>query len=401
LKILQLCPRIPYPPHDGGAIAMYDVLCNLNAAGHDVTLLAINTPKHFQDPKALVDKACVYAIPVDTSISRRKAFLNLFSKIPYNLERFISKDVEAQLITLLKTGSYDIIQIEGLFMAWYINVIRRYTKAPVVMRSHNVEYLIWERLAANEKNPLKKFYLKYLANGIKNFEKSFLNKFDAIAAITEEDKVRMQKMGCSVPIVFIPAGVALERFKANPEIRVKPNSLFILSSLNWLPNLEGIDWFLENVWKTVAKTLPNLELHIAGKSPPEYLLKLNLPNVFVHGFVPDAPEFMQQYDLMLVPLLSGGGMRVKIIEGMALGKCILTTPVGAEGISVMPDVEIFISDKPADWVKWLEHYAAGKLPVAATGIKAAAKAKGSYDNRLIVRQFLQLYQTLTRPKEEN
>jgi glycosyltransferase involved in cell wall biosynthesis len=400
LKILQLCPRIPFPPHDGGAIAMYDVLSNLAAEGHEVTLLAINTPKHFQDPNTVADKARVIAIPVNTDLSKRKAFLNLFSSVPYNIERFISSEVEKQLTELLQKETFDIIQIEGLFMAYYVDVIRRVTKTPVVMRSHNVEYLIWERLAANEKNPLKKAYLTYLANGIKNFEKSYLNKFDAIAAITEQDKTRMQEMGCIVPIEFIPGGVELSRFKPNLEIQTKPNSLFIISSLNWLPNLEGIDWFLENVWKTVSKTLPNLELHIAGKSPPEHLLKLNLPNVFVHGFVADASEFMQQYDLMLVPLLSGGGMRIKIIEGMALGKCILTTPVGAEGISVNPNEEIFISDEPETWINWLGQYALGKLKTAEIGVNAAKKAKETYDNRIIIQQFIELYRSLIPAKEK-
>ena len=283
-------------------------------------------------------------------------------------------------------------------MAYYVDLIRKYSKAPVIMRSHNVEYLIWERLAANEPNPLKKLYLKYLANGIKNFEKTYINKFDAIAAITEEDKTRLRELGCTIPIEFVPAGVEMVRFQKNPQLKAKPNSLFIISSLNWLPNLEGIDWFLENVWKTVSKTLPKLELHIAGKSPPEHLLQLNLPNVFVHGFVPSASEFMQEHELMLVPLLSGSGMRIKIIEGMALGKCILTTPVGAEGISVEAGKEILISEKPEDWVAWLEKYYAGTLPVDLIGEKAAEKARSAYDNKIIIKKFLSLYASCSQIK---
>jgi glycosyltransferase involved in cell wall biosynthesis len=394
LKILQLCPRIPYPPHDGGAIAMYDVLSNLAEEGHEVTLLAINTPKHYQDASAVADKARVFAIPVNTDLSKRKAFANLFSSVPYNIERFIAPEVEEKLTELLQKETFDIIQIEGLFMAYYVDVIRRLTKTPVVMRSHNVEYLIWERLAANEKNPLKKVYLKYLANGIKNFEKAILNKFDAIAAITEQDKIRMQEMGCTVPIEFIPAGVELSRFKPNPEIQPKPQTLFILSSLNWLPNLEGIDWFLENVWKTVVKTLPKLELHIAGKSPPENLLKLDLPNVFVHGFIPDASDFMQQYDLMLVPLLSGGGMRVKIIEGMALGKCILSTSVGAEGIACRSGKDILIADEAEKWIWYITDYYKGMQPCESIGRNARETALQTYDNKLVIEKFVQLYRAL-------
>ena len=378
---------------------MYDVTSNLSAEGHEVTLLAINTPKHFQPASVMENVARVIAIPVNTDLSKTKAFLNLFSSVPYNLERFISKEVERALTDLLQKETFDIVHVEGLFMAWYVDLIRKYSNAPIIMRSHNVEYLIWERLAANEPNPLKKIYLKYLANGIRNFEKTYVNKFDAIAAITEEDKARLRELGCTVPIEFIPAGVEMSRFEKKSEIRIKPNTLFIISSLNWLPNLEGIDWFLENVWKTVAKTLPKLELHIAGKSPPEHLLKLNMPNVFVHGFVPSASQFMQQHELMLVPLLSGSGMRIKIIEGMALGKCILTTPVGAEGIAVEPGQEIFISEDPETWVNWLKTYYAGQLPVKEVGAKAAEKAKNAYDNRRIIQKFLRLYASCSQNKK--
>jgi glycosyltransferase involved in cell wall biosynthesis len=396
LKVLQICPRIPFPPHDGGAIAMYDVTSNLAAEGHEVTLFAINTPKHFQTASVLEDKARVIAIPVNTDLSKRKAFLNLFSRVPYNIERFISREVEVKLTHLLQEETFDVVQIEGLFMAYYVDLIRKFSKAPVIMRSHNVECLIWERLAAGEKNPLKKNYLKYLANGIRKFEKAYLNKFDSIAAITEEDKNRMLEMGCTVPIEFIPAGVELSRFLPDPEIKAKPKSLFIISSLNWLPNLEGIDWFLENVWKTVAKTLPNLELHIAGKSPPEHLLKLNLPNVYVHGFVPSASGFMQQYDLMLVPLLSGGGMRIKIIEGMALGKCILTTAVGAEGIFCQSGENILICNEPEAWAEEIRKYYAGQLETEEIGSNARKLASQVYDNKRIIRKFINLYQKLEK-----
>ena len=385
---------MPYPPHDGGAIAMYDVTSNLAAEGHEVTVLAINTPKHFQSPEVLEDVATVCAVPVNTNLSALNACKNLFREIPYNIERFVSLAVEARLIELLQTEKFDIIQVEGLFVAWYVDVVKKYSNAPVIMRSHNVESVIWKRLAAGEKNPVKKLYLKYLANGIEKFEKTYLNKFDGIAAITEEDKNRMFDLGCKVPIEFIPAGVELSRFVADPAIEAKPATLFVISSLNWLPNLEGIEWFLENVWKRVAKTLPELELHIAGKSPPEHLLKLHLPNVFVHGFVPSAAEFMQQYDLMLVPLLSGGGMRIKIIEGMALGKCIVTTKVGAEGIFCENGKDILISDQPQDWVNYITDYYEGRLPAKTVGENAQKLATQVYDNKRIIRKFLNFYEKL-------
>ena len=156
MKVLQICFRVPFPPHDGGAIAMYDILYGLSKKGHDVHVLAVNTPKHFQKDNVLEGIATLQPVFIDTTISPVNAFLNLFKKIPYNVERFISKDFETALIDLLRKEQFDVIHVEGTFVAFYIDTIRKYSKAPVVLRAHNVEYLIWQRLAANEKNPLKK-----------------------------------------------------------------------------------------------------------------------------------------------------------------------------------------------------------------------------------------------------
>lgn len=391
---MQICPRIPFPPHDGGAIAMYDVVSNLSELGHQVTVLAINTPKHFQPANVLEDKARLIPVFVDTSLSVWDAIRNLFKPIPYNLERFISPEVEARLTQLLQHETFDVIQIEGLFVAYYVDVIRKICKTPVVLRAHNVEYLIWERLAWNESNALKKAYIKYLAKGIKRFETEYINKFDAIAAITEQDKTRFEEMGAKSRIEFIPAGVEVSRFRKNPKIQPKKHSMFILSSLNWMPNLEGINWFLEHVWKPVSEKLPDLELHIAGKDAPDYLLKLNWPNVYVHGFVPSAADFMQHYDLMLVPLLSGSGMRIKIIEGMALGKCIISTGIGSEGINCISEENILICDEPDAWIDRIVEYYEGKLCHGNIGKKAEQLITDIYDNKIIIQRFLALYESL-------
>ncbi|HSZ71352.1 MAG TPA: glycosyltransferase, partial [Cytophagaceae bacterium] len=235
MKILQICFRVPYPPHDGGAIAMYDILYNLSRKGHEVQVLAVNTPKHFQKDDVLKGVARLKTVYIDTTISPIKAFLNLFKKIPYNVERFISKDFEKKLIELLTRESFDIVHVEGTFVAYYIDVIRKYSKAPLVLRAHNVEYLIWQRLASNEKNPLKKIYLGVLSDKLKSFEKEYFSKYDVIAGITNEDNERLNELGVETTKEFVPAGVQLDRFVIDPAIVAKPNSMFIISSLNWLP----------------------------------------------------------------------------------------------------------------------------------------------------------------------
>ncbi|TGE20009.1 glycosyltransferase family 4 protein [Hymenobacter elongatus] len=386
---------MPFPPHDGGAIAMHDVAAGLAAQGHQVTVLALNTPKHFQPESVLshLPGVRLVTVPVDTRLSPVKALKNLLvGQVPYNVERFISPAVEARLTELLRTTAFDLVQVEGTFVAWYVDVIKRVApRLPVVLRAHNVEYTIWQMLAARTTNPLKRLYLTHLAKSLKRFEESYLCRFDAVAAITEPDQRRLRAMGCPEPVVFVPAGVDMSRFQIDPQIKPKPKTLFMIGSLNWLPNLEGLDWFLTNVWPYVNQQMPELELHIAGKDTPARIHNLGLKNVVVHGFVESAAAFMQHYDVMIVPLLSGGGMRIKIIEGMALGKCIISTGLGSEGIFVRNGHDIVLCDEPTEWLARLRAYYHNELGHREIGQEAARTITRLYDNGRVIESFLDLY----------
>ncbi|MBB4602165.1 glycosyltransferase involved in cell wall biosynthesis [Hymenobacter luteus] len=400
MHILQLCPRVPYPPTDGGAIAMYDVTAGLSRAGHQVTVLALNTPKHHQ-PATVLDHLgpLVRLIPVsvDTRLSPVKALRNLlFSELPYNIERFVSPAVVARLQEVLSTETIDVIQVEGGLVSWYVDTVQRLAPGiPVVLRAHNVEYTIWQMLAERETNVLKRFYLSHLAKRLRRFEHRTLPRFDAVAAITEPDQRRLRELGCQEPVVFVPAGVDLNRFQRDPAIRPKPRTLFMIGSLDWLPNQEGVDWLLREVWPRAHELYPELELHIAGKETPPHIRNLNLPGVTIHGFVESAAEFMQRYEVMLVPLLSGGGMRIKIIEGMALGKCIISTGLGSEGIHVRDNFDIVLCDEPSEWIDRLGRYYRGELGQQDIGEEAARTIARLYDNRRVVESFLDLYTILT------
>lgn len=403
MHILQLCPRVPYPPHDGGAIAMYETARGLAEAGHCVTVLAANTPKHHQPADVLAHlgpNVRLVTVDVDTRLSPWQALKNLlFSRLPYNVSRFITGELMAALVKLLQEQPVDVIQFEGTFVAWYNEWLDSEELTPAatikVLRAHNIEYTIWEMLAEQAQNPLKRWYLKHLAQRLQQFECEQLPLFDAVAAITAQDIDRLRAMGCSEPMTVIPASFDLGRLPpaaAPPQ----PRTVFVIGSLNWLPNLEGLAWFLREVWPQAHAELPELELHVAGSYPPQYLASrpAGQDNVFVHGFVASASAFMQQYELMLVPLLSGGGMRVKIVEGLALGKPLLSTALGAEGIAARDGENILLRDGAAAWLQALRDYYHGRLPLAAIGRAAARTAYAEYDTRQVTQRLLGLYASL-------
>jgi len=401
MHILQVSPRVPFPLHDGGAIGIYNITKGLLAAGHRVTMLAINTPKHHQPADVLAHLGPDFrlvTVDVDTSLKPIKALRNLlFSAKPYNVARFISWKVVDVLIPLIQAEKFDVIQYEGTYVAWYNEWLASEELIPAgtvgVLRAHNIEYVIWERLAAGERNLLKRLYLSDMATRMRRFEKEYLQYFDAVAAITQEDIARLKELGCPEPIALIPAAVEMASFQPDPAVRPRPRTVFMIGSLNWLPNLEGLDWLLREVWPALHAELPELELHVAGVAPPGHLTSRpkGQDNVFIHGFVDSAAAFMRAHDLMLVPLLSGGGMRVKIIEGLALGKAILSTGIGAEGIAVRDGHDIVLRDTAAAWQQALRDYYHGRLPVASLGAAAAATAAEVYDNRRVTRRFEALY----------
>ncbi|MGI4741164.1 MAG: glycosyltransferase family 4 protein [Janthinobacterium lividum] len=407
MHILQVSLRVPFPLHDGGAIGIYNITAGLLAAGHRVTMLAVNTPKHHQ-PASVLDHLGpnfrLVTVDVDTTAKPLKALQNLlFSSRPYNIERFIDGAVTAVLGPLLQAEKPDVVQFEGTYMAWYNTWLREQRLVPAgtvrVLRAHNIEYVIWERLAKGERNPLRRWYLGHLATRLRSFEQAYLPHFDAVAAITEQDIARLKELGCPEPIALVPAAVEMHSFQPDPAVQPQPRTIFMIGSLNWLPNLEGLEWLLREVWPALHAELPDLQLHVAGVAPPAHLLVPRTDNVFIHGFVESAAAFMRQYDLMLVPLLSGGGMRVKIIEGMALGKAILSTGIGAEGIEVTDGQDIVVRDEVAAWQQVLRDYYHGRLPVAAIGAAAAATATAVYANARVTERFEALYAQLGAGKE--
>jgi polysaccharide biosynthesis protein PslH len=355
MKILQVTNKVPYPVKDGGAIACMNLARGFSLLGHDVTILAMNTVKHHvtltEIPESVKELAEFKLVNVPARISPVSALLNLmFSRKPYNAVRFISKTFEDELINVLHKNEFDIIQLEGLYVCPYIKVIRENSKAKIIYRAHNIEHEIWSRTAIMA-HGLEKWYLKNLSKRIKNFEIQILNKYDLLVPITGRDGAILDKLGNKKPRHVSQTGIDSSLLIPNSK-NLKHPTLFHIGSLEWSPNQEGLIWFFENCWEAIREKYPELRFYIAGRNAPVWFQRmLNLTNVVFMGEVADAYEFMNSKSIMVVPLFSGSGMRIKIIEGMALGKPIVTTAIGTEGISTTSGVNIVITENAAGFVQ--------------------------------------------------
>ena len=396
MKILLLCNKPPYPASEGGPMAMNSIITGLLEAGHQVKILAVNSAKYnvkeSDIPEEYKKKTGIELIDVDLSIRPMKAFLNLFSKRSYHVERFISKEFKERLIEVLEKEQFDVVQLEMLYMAPYVDDIRAHSKAMVVLRAHNVEHKIWERIAKETKFFLKRWYINHLAKTLKEYELNALETADGVAAITRKDAALFRKY-CSKPVIDIPYGVYPEEFTPKSEIEGKPK-FYHIGSMNWMPNEEGIRWFIDEVLPKTVEKVPGFVYHLAGRNMPEWLSTLKDPNVNVIGEVPDAKAFVADHDVAIVPLLSGSGIRIKIIESMAMGKTVITTRVGAEGILYDEEVNIIIAENKAKMVEAIRSI--NENPQIAVKIGQAARKliEETYDNRKIIARLLMFYEQI-------
>lgn len=393
MNILQLCIRVPFLPNDGATLAMNNAAKALLADGVSLKSLAFNTNKNFialeRIKPDILKATALETVPLNLSIRPLQAFFNLFSKESLHIIRFRSSEFENLVIRSLKEKHYDVVWFEGLFMSPYLETVRKYSKAKAIMRSHNVEFVIWERLTQSCRQPLKKWYLHLLSNRLKQYEMKMLNKFDAMLPITSVDEAHYRRLGCTIPMLTFPIGVDVKDYPAgNPDAAF---SVFHLGSMDWMPNLEAVDWFLKEVFPCLIKNDPEINVVLAGKDMPKRIFKLANKNLIVSGRVENAKEFMHDKPVMIVPLLSGGGMRVKIIEGMAAGKAIISTSIGAEGIACTHGKDILIADTPEQFCQAILQLKKDNSLRQHISLHARNLVEQQYDNTVLgkkVREFI-------------
>jgi glycosyltransferase involved in cell wall biosynthesis len=385
---------MPYPPNDGGAIATLNMITGFVNHGDKVTVLAMQTHKHGFPHYDLPDNLKVginwHQAKVNTKLNPFSVLVNLlFSKKPYNAVRFQSKGFSKILSTILLTDTFDIVQLEGLYLAPYIPLIRKFSNAKIALRAHNIEHEIWERLAQNEKSTVKKYYLKQLAARVKQMEFNTLNEIDLLVPITKRDAEVLCSNDADREFVS-PTGIDNDKFKLTHPTNSK--SLFYIGALDWMPNTEAIRWFLNKVWHSLQLEFPDWEFVIAGRNAhSSFIHELKSYRVNYVGEVPDSTTFIDEHNIMIVPLLSGSGMRIKIIEGMARGKCIVTTSIGTEGISAKNGSEIFIQNTPDEFKKVLKNLMQNQEQIDRCGKNAFIFVQQHYSNQVIIDKLSTFY----------
>ncbi len=356
MKVLQLCNKPPYPPVDGGTMAMNSITQGLLSRGCEVKVLTVETDKHPVRKERITDdyraKTAMESVFVDLSVRPLPALSAMLCGESYHVKRYVNEEFAAKLRTILEGEEFDVVHVESIFLTPYVPLIRKYSKAKVMLRAHNVEHLIWKRVAQSCTNPLKRWYLKHLSLTLRVYELEHINDYDGIVCITKNDADYFRENGCRKPVTVIPFGVEPEDV---PQVEAEPDSLFHIGAMDWLPNQESIRWLLEEVWPVVHREVPRAKLYLAGRKMPECWMKAHIEGVSVVGEVPDAMYFIGSKKINVVPLLSGSGIRVKIIEAMSVGKTVITTTVGAQGIDYTDGENLLIANTPQEFAQQIKH----------------------------------------------
>jgi glycosyltransferase involved in cell wall biosynthesis len=395
MHILVLTNKIPYPPIDGGSIAVLNLSLALSKLNHSVCILAMNTAKHYfptqNIPEEITSKIDLAAVNVPAKIKALGAIKNLlFSSKPYTIDRFISGNYQSKLHELLVNQHFDIVQLEGLYLGYYVPLIRKFSKAKIIYRAHNLEFEIWQR-ASTRMNFIKKWYFKNLSGRLLNFEKDLVSKCNGIMAISNKDKEWFENQVPKQNICTVSAGIDFEYFS---DYHNNEPDLFYIGALDWLPNQEGLLWFFKHVWPEINLKYPHLKFYLAGRNPSKQMKLLKAKNLVFLGEIEHAKDFIKAHSILIIPLFSGSGIRIKIIEAMAFGKAVITTSLGLEGNPAEHQQEVVIANTADEFLSGLDYLLAEKQRIVNLGNKASRLVHVHFNQQKLAEKAMQFYRSI-------
>lgn len=350
-RILFLTQVLPYPLTTGARVRQYYVLRHL-CQKHTVTLVSFVRPDDKPEHVAHLQSFCsaVYTIPMARSRwhDGQAVLKGLIRRQPFVIVRDEIESMQTLLMRLHTSERFDVIHVDQVSMAQY-GLLGRGPRR--VLDMHNALYLVVQRMADHEQNPVKRLIMRREARALTRYEAELCRKFDKVVFVTDEDRRAIEARiadfkieipddhFCTIPICVDPTG--------NLPIKpvAKPFRVTTLGVLFWPPNAEGVRWFTREGWPQVHAQFPDARLTIVGKNPPPELAQLNgLDNIEVAGYVPGLSQILAETAVLIVPLHAGGGMRVKILDAWSWGLPLVSTSIGAEGIDFRHEENILIAD---------------------------------------------------------
>ena len=396
MRILQLCPKPPRPSLDGGCLAMDAITRGFVGQGHNVKTLVVSTEKHPFRIEVLdyeyIKSTAIEAISIDTKLNPTDALKSMVQGKSYHIARFYSNNFIHKLEEILSNSQFDLIFVESLFLSSYAPILRAHSNAKIILRAHNVEHLIWEGLAKEAQKGLKKWYLYKLAAQLKKYESTKVNDFDALITITDLDADTFRNLGATLPIHTAPFGMD---FSSSAESSTKEvNHVFHFGSMDWNPNIRGVDWLTKEVWPLVRKSISDAKLILAGRNMPDKFRSEPDKGIEVLGEIKSASEFFKRSGIMTIPIHSGSGMRVKAIEGMSAGLPTVSTTIGVCGLDLAHGKHALIADSAQEFSDAIIHLLRDKELANKIAVSGKNHIQKKFSNSLIISELTEFLDTI-------
>ncbi len=347
MRVLLLTPELPFPAESGGTIKTASILHHLRKR-HEVDLLCFRRrPLTDAQTRWCNEMGSVEAVPLSRGRNPLNLLRSYLSGLPLSVERNRSASMARLASDHLQRG-HDVAFVDSWLMAQYLP---HGFARPSLLHEHNAEYRLWQRQADREANPLLRGLLRLEARRVRRYEVAVLPRFATIFAVSEADRRALAALGAQPDrlrlLPNLPDPALLERLPLSFE-STEPVVLYF-GTLSWQPNLEGLSYFLREVFPHVRKRIPDVSFVIAGRGAPASLRRLarRTPGVELLGPVADAEPLYHRARLLVEASRSGGGTRLKVLNSLARGLPVVTTPVGAEGLDAVPGEHLLVAADPA------------------------------------------------------
>ena len=351
LSALVIAGRLPWPVDDGWKMRTYNILRGMAADGITVELAVFVDPG---EPPATIDAlrnicSAIYPVVRRSEYGIADLIKGVVGCTPFSVHNYSVPEMHTLVARLGRERSYDFVMIEDIVMAPYV---RRLPAAVKFLDMHNIESHLLLRYAEQERRLARKRYAVMTARKLARFEKMAASWFDRIFACSAEDRQLLEQMPVTTKVEVMPNGIDPHHYScfcAEPE----DGSIVFVGSMDYHANISGVTWFVAEVLPFVLAEKPDLKFYIVGKNPPPVVQKLACASVIVTGAVADVRPYLSRAAVVVVPLLVGGGTRLKILEAMAMGKAVVSTSLGCEGIDVTDGENIVIADDQVDFSRHL------------------------------------------------
>jgi sugar transferase (PEP-CTERM/EpsH1 system associated) len=397
MNVLFLSPWLPWPPYDGARIRILETLRYLSRR-HSVTLLTtVRQPeevKHESALNGLCEKIVTTLLSKQVRPLLQRFSRGLVRRMPLIQSFHYDSNLAQKVHQLTSQESYDIVHMEFPFLAPYLDAVSSRSRAKKVLSMHNVESIRFTRELGCPTYNGRWLAIQYDRLFFESWEKRAVRQFDGISAVSELERMWIQQHAPTATVELVPNGVDTKYFSAT--CALKSNlSLVFTGLMDHPPNVDAVVWFCNEILPRLRHKIPRLSFKIVGSRPHTKVLELGKRDgVQVTGEVADIRPYLAEASALVVPLRSGAGTRLKILETMAMGRPVISTTLGAEGLDVTPEVDILIADSPDEFVDRIVLLFAS--PESANRLAMAGRqlVVEKYDWRLCLGRLENLYDKL-------